>query len=155
EILTFVTNLEHMGDIVDKNLMELAAKKIRQQLQFSPDGMAEIEAFHAEILRDLELAFAVFLTSDLADARRLFAAKAKMRELERRYTDSHLARLMTGRVDTRDSSSLHLDVMRDLKRIHAHIVSVAYPILEREGELAASRLLSEADEAGREASLPT
>ncbi|WP_191061962.1 Na/Pi cotransporter family protein [Geminicoccus harenae] len=155
EILTFVTNLEHVGDIVDKNLMELAAKKIRLQVQFSPDGMAEIEAFHAEILRDLELAFAVFLTSDLADARRLFAAKAKMRELERRYTDSHLARLMTGRVDTRDSSSLHLDVMRDLKRIHAHIVSVAYPILEREGELAASRLRSEADEAGHEASLPT
>jgi phosphate:Na+ symporter len=155
EILTFVTNLEHVGDIVDKNLMDLAAKKIRQQLQFSPDGMAEIEAFHAEIMRDLELAFAVFLTSDLADARRLFAAKAKMRELERRYTDSHLARLMTGRVDTRDSSSLHLDVMRDLKRIHAHIVSVAYPILEREGELAASRLRTEADEAGSEASLPT
>jgi phosphate:Na+ symporter len=155
EILTFVTNLEHVGDIVDKNLMDLAAKKIRQQMQFSPDGMGEIEAFHAEIMRDLELAFAVFLTSDLADARRLFAAKAKMRELERRYTDSHLARLMTGRVDTRDSSSLHLDVMRDLKRIHAHIVSVAYPILEREGELAASRLRSEADEADREVSLPT
>ena len=140
EVLTFVTNLEHVGDIIDKNLMDLAAKKIRNKIQFSPAGLQEIEAFHAEILRDLELAFAVFLTSDVEDARRLFAAKSKMRGLERRYTESHLARLMTGRADTRDSSSLHLDVMRDLKRIHAHVVSVAYPILERQGELASSRL---------------
>ena len=140
EILTFVTNLEHVGDIVDKNLMDLAAKKIRNRIRFSPAGLEEIEAFHAEILRDMELAFAVFLNSDPTDARRLFAAKAKMRGLERRYTESHLARLMAGRADTRDSSSLHLDVMRDLKRIHAHVVAVAYPILERQGELASSRL---------------
>ena len=140
EILTFVTNLEHVGDIIDKNLMELAAKKIRNRIRFSPAGLAEIEAFHGEILRDMELAFAVFLSSDLADARRLFAAKAKMRTLERRYTDSHLARLTSGRADTRESSSLHLDIIRDLKRLHAHVVSVAYPLLERQGELASTRL---------------
>jgi phosphate:Na+ symporter len=71
-----------------------------------------------------------------------------MRGLERRYTDSHMKRLMTGRVDTRDSSSLHMDIMRDLKRIHAHVVSVAYPILEREGELASSRLRARDEDEG-------
>ncbi len=156
EILTFVTNLEHVGDIIDKNLMDLAAKKIRNRIQFSPAGLREIEAFHAEIMRDMELAFAVFLTSDVEDARRLFASKSKMRSLERRYTESHLARLMTGRIDTRDSSSLHLDVMRDLKRIHAHVVSVAYPILERQGELASSRLRArDEDETETDERLPT
>jgi phosphate:Na+ symporter len=94
----------------------------------------------------MELAFAVFLTSDLEDARRLLAAKGKIRGLERRYTDSHMARLVSGRIDTRDSSSLHLDIMRDLKRIHTHVVAVAYPILERKGELAASRLRARDDE---------
>jgi phosphate:Na+ symporter len=156
EILTFVTNLEHVGDIIDKNLMDLAAKKIRNKIQFSPAGLREIEAFHAEIMRDMELAFAVFLTSEVEDARRLFASKSKMRSLERRYTESHLARLMTGRIDTRDSSSLHLDVMRDLKRIHAHVVSVAYPILERQGELASSRLRArDEDETVLDERLPT
>ena len=148
EILTFVTNLEHVGDIIDKNLMDLAAKKIRNKIQFSPVGLSEIEAFHAEILRDMELAFSVLLTSDIQMARKLFAAKSKMRGLERRYTDSHMKRLMTGRVDTRDSSSLHMDIMRDLKRIHAHVVSVAYPILEREGELASSRLRARDEDEG-------
>ncbi|MCP6769122.1 hypothetical protein NL529_30175, partial [Klebsiella pneumoniae] len=39
-----------------------------------------------------------------------------------------------------ESSSLHLDVLRDLKRIHSHICSVAYPVLERAGALRPSRL---------------
>jgi phosphate:Na+ symporter len=77
----------------------------------------------------MELAFAVFLTPDLKDARRLFAAKAKIRDLERLDTDSHMAGLVSGRIDTCETSSLHLDVMRDFKRIDAHVVAVACPIL--------------------------
>ena len=38
DIIAFTTNLEHVGDIVDKNLMELAAKKIRNRLQFLRRG---------------------------------------------------------------------------------------------------------------------
>jgi phosphate:Na+ symporter len=32
-------------------------------------------------------------------------------------------------------TSLHLDVLRDLRRIHSHIRSVAYPVLDAAGEL--------------------
>jgi phosphate:Na+ symporter len=35
---------------------------------------------------------------------------------------------------------LHLDVLRDLKRIHSHICSAAYPVLEAAGELQPNRL---------------
>src|SRR3546814_8164298 len=38
DVLTFTTNLEHIGDIIDKNLMELAQKKIRNKLAFSSEG---------------------------------------------------------------------------------------------------------------------
>jgi phosphate:Na+ symporter len=51
-----------------------------------------------------------------------------------------LARLREGRVESIETTSLHLDVLRDLKRIHSHICSVAYPVLERVGELEPSRL---------------
>ena len=43
DVITFTTNLEHIGDIIDKNLMELAAKKIKNRLQFSSQGFADIE----------------------------------------------------------------------------------------------------------------
>ena len=140
EILTFTTNLEHIGDIVDKNLMELAAKKIRNRYAFSPEGMAELRAFHARVLENLRLALNVFTTRDITLARRLVAEKTAMREAEAKTADSHYARLREGRMESIETSSIHMDVIRDLKRINGHLASVAYPILEAAGELADTRL---------------
>src|SRR5436305_13420391 len=89
EILTFTTNLEHVGDIIDKNLMELAAKKIKNRYAFSAEGLAELKAFHARVLENLRLALNVFTTRDLALARRLVAEKTAMREAESKAADSH------------------------------------------------------------------
>ena len=146
EILTFTTNLEHVGDIIDKNLMELAAKKIRQKYTFSPEGIADIRSFHRQIMDNLQLAFNVFATRDLTLARRLFSEKIAMRAAESNAADRHFARLRAGRPESIETSSIHLDVIRDLKRIHGHITSVAYPILEAAGELGETRLLAQSSE---------
>jgi phosphate:Na+ symporter len=140
DILTFTTNLEHVGDIIDKNLMELAAKKIRNRYAFSPEGMAELRAIHSQIMENLRLAMNVFTTRDITLARRLVAEKTAMREAEARAADSHYARLREGRPESIETSSIHMDVIRDLKRINGHLTTVAYPILEAAGELAESRL---------------
>jgi len=146
EILTFVTNLEHAGDIIDKNLMELAAKKIRNRYAFSAEGTAELRAFHARVLDNLRLALNVFTTRDITLARRLVAEKTAMREAEARAADSHYARLREGRPESIETSSIHMDVIRDLKRINGHLATVAYPILEAAGELAETRLKTSATE---------
>jgi len=73
-------------------------------------------------------------------ARRLVEEKAQLRSLELAVAENHLARLREGRPESIDTTSLHLDVVRDLKRIHSHICSVAYPVLEAAGELEPSRL---------------
>jgi len=147
EILTFTTNLEHIGDIIDKNLMELAQKKIRNQLTFSPEGLADLRAFHARIEETMRLACNVFATRDVTLARRLFADKAPTRTAEREAAERHFARLKEGRPDSIATSAIHLDIIRDLKRIHGHLTAVAYPILEVSGELAESRLLEKEEAA--------
>jgi phosphate:Na+ symporter len=140
EIISFSINLEHVGDIIDKNLMELAAKKIKQNLVFSKEGAAELSAFHQEVLDNLKLGFSAFISGDVEIARKLIAEKAALRAAEFAAAESHLARLREGRPESIESSSLHLDILRDLKRIHSHICSAAYPVLERLGELQPSRL---------------
>jgi phosphate:Na+ symporter len=62
EIIAFSINLEHVGDIIDKNLMELAAKKIKRKVIFSREGAAELESFHQEVFDNLKLAFSVFMS---------------------------------------------------------------------------------------------
>jgi len=130
DILSFSINLEHVGDIIEKNLSELAAKKIKRNVQFSDDGAAEIDEFHRRILENLRLSFGVFMSGDVAGARKLVAEKSQLRSVELTAAERHLERLREGRPETLETTSLHLDVLRDLKRINSHICSVAYPALE-------------------------
>jgi phosphate:Na+ symporter len=136
EIISFAINLEHIGDIVDKNLSELATKKMKRNLQFSDAGAAELEAFHKDVLESLRIAFGVFMSGEVTEARKLLAEKARLGRAERLAAERHLERLREGLPQTLETTSLHLDVLRDLKRIHSHICSVAYPVLEAAGELA-------------------
>jgi phosphate:Na+ symporter len=140
EIISFSINLEHVGDIIDKSLMEVAAKKIKRKIVFSKEGAAELESFHQEVCGNLKLAFSVFMSGDVQIARQLLTEKASLRATEFAAAESHLARLRDGRLESIESSSVHLDILRDLKRVHSHICSVAYPVLERAGELQPSRL---------------
>jgi len=140
EIMTFAINLEHIGDIVDHNLIEAAEKKIKHHLSFSREGFDDLQAMFEQTLANLKIAMAIFVSGDPRLARQLLGEKTEVRNLERAATESHLARLREGRRESIESSTLHLDILRDLKRINAHIASVAYPILENRGELEDSRL---------------
>ena len=137
EIISFAINLEHIGDIIDKNLSELATKKIKRRFQFSPEGAEELSAFHKRTMDSLRIAFGVFMSGDVGEARKLLAEKAALRNAELAATERHLDRLREGRPETIETTSLHLDVLRDLRRIHSHICSVAYPVLDAAGELPA------------------
>src|SRR5467141_769022 len=140
EILSFVINLEHIGDIIDKNLSEVAAKKIKRKHQFSSEGAVELTAFYKRVVESLKIAFGVFMSGNVNEARRLIAEKAELRNAELSAAERHLERLREGRPESLETTSLHLDVLRDLKRIHSHICSVAYPVLEVTGELQPNRL---------------
>jgi phosphate:Na+ symporter len=141
EILTFNTNLEHIGDIVDKNLMELAAKKMKKRVAFSAEGSAELQKFHGQVVDNMRLALNVFATRDVTLARRLMQTKTSLRAQEVDAADRHFARLRDGRPESIETSSIHLDIVRDLKRINSHLTSVAYPILDAAGELRQTRLV--------------
>ena len=135
EIISFAINLEHIGDIIDKNLSELATKKTKRRFQFSTEGAEELSAFHRRIMDSLRIAFGVFMAGDVGEAHKLLSEKVLLRNAELAATERHLDRLREGRPETVETTSLHLDVLRDLKRIHSHICSVAYPVLDAAGEL--------------------
>lgn len=147
EVLAFITNLEHAGDIVEKGLMASAAKRLKRCLAFSSEGAAEIRTMLERLEANLRAAAAVFLTDDPRAARRLLGEKEVFRDLEARATEAHFARIRAGRVESVETSALHLDVLRDAKRINAHLAAAAYPALERIGELLPSRLRREPETA--------
>jgi len=140
DIVSFTINMEQIGDIIERIIIDVEDKKIDKGRNFSEAGMAEICDLHSRLIANLKLGASVFLSGDLKSAQELLAQKVLIRELERAYADSHLARLAGNTQDSIETSSLHLDLIADLRRINSHICSIAYPILDEAGVLAKTRL---------------
>jgi phosphate:Na+ symporter len=140
DLISYTTNLEYIGDVIDKNLLEMARSKLKDKLSFSEEGWNELRDLHERTVQQMQLSTSVFVSRDLDTARRLLASKDDFREAERVCHDRHIARLRSGQVESLQTSSLHLDILRDVKRINYYLTSVAYPILDAQGELRQSRL---------------
>jgi phosphate:Na+ symporter len=140
DIISFTINMEQIGDTVERVLLDIEDKKIKTGRNFSDAGMAEICELHARLIDNLRLGMSVFLNGNVRDAQKLLEEKARFRDLERAYATSHLVRLTDNTVQSIETSSLHIDLISDLKRINSHICSIAYPILDCAGALAPNRL---------------
>ena len=141
DVLVFAHNLEHAADVVDRNLMAVAAKRLKRGLDFAPADQETLLALVDRLQTNLHAAGAVFMTEDVRAARALAAEKEVFRDAEDAATQAHFVRLRTGNTDRAEAGALHLDVLRDLKQVNAHLVAAAaYPVLKTQGELLPSRL---------------
>jgi phosphate:Na+ symporter len=144
-IIDYAINMEHIGDIIEKGLLEQVGKKVSLGLKFSDDGYKELRKLFDLTIDNLRVAQTIFVTRDFNLARQMMEVKVEVRRMEKQSAERHLERLRDGRADSLQTSSLHLDMLRDLKRINAHIVSVAHPILDESGLLIESRLRDAAE----------
>lgn len=149
DIISFTINMEQIGDIVERVIQSIEDKKIHAGREFSTEGMDEICDLHARLVDNLRLGVSVFLNGNVHDARRLLEEKSRFRELEHSYAASHLSRLSDNSLPSIETSSLHLDLISDLKRINSHICSMAYPILDSAGELTPSHLRIPMESSGK------
>ncbi len=140
DIVSFTINMEQVADIIERVLEDVEEKKIRKNRSFSDAGMAEIVHLHERLIANLRLAMTVFLDGHVRDAHKLLEEKARFRDLEHEYAANHIARLQASTAQSIETSSLHLDLISELKRINSHLCGLAYPILESAGALAATRI---------------
>lgn len=131
EILLFVSNLEYAGDVLDAGLMKPLARQTKQGIELSPAGQKELLEMMRRLMDNVRLAASVFISRDLTSARRLVTEKQYFRELEMKATEAHFERLKAGRIDSHQTSQLHMQMVHELKRINGCLVEgAAYPLLE-------------------------
>lgn len=140
-ILTFSIDLEQAGDLIDRGLLGVASRGMKRGVTFSKEGEADLVAQIDRLQETLRRSTAVFLSGDLAAARALATEKEAFRRLEEEATAAHFDRLRSGNIETVETSALHLDALRDLKRVSSHLIEAsAYPILKAHGALLPTRL---------------
>ena len=139
-LANFAINLEHVGDLVSKNLYKLVQERAAKGLTFSDEGWRELTDLHAQVLANIQLALNVLVSGDRESARELIREKDHMRELELKSQNRHLRRLQSGSIESVETSEIHLETIRALKQINSLFAAIAYPILAESGDLLASRL---------------
>lgn len=143
DILSFALNVEQAADIVDNNLLALFAKAMKRGVAFSEEGRAELGSMIDRLIANTRTAASLFVSDDVRAARLMAKQKEAFRKLEADAVTRHFERLRSGRRDTAETSAMHLDAVRDLKQVNAHLVAAAaYPVLEGHGELLQSRIRS-------------
>ena len=129
-ILHLVSNLEAIGDVIDKNLMELAKKKLEKHREFSAEGREDIKELHAKVLENLELAISASTGQDQELAQKVLRHKPVIRGIEQELYQRHIQRLEKGLSESFETSSIHLDVISNLKRINSLLANIVYPIVQ-------------------------
>lgn len=140
ELIGACVKLEQVGDIITRNMLAHVQKKLDRKLQFTEEGWRELCEFHAAVLSNARLAFNVLISRDGETARLLVVEKDRLRDMEKKTSQKHFARLGQGTAKSVETSSIHLDTIRDLKQINSLLASIAYPVLEDKGLLSGSRL---------------
>jgi phosphate:Na+ symporter len=130
-LLFTVKNLELIGDIVSKSLMDLALKKIMVSPRFSKEALERIRQYHQEIEKTFQMAIDAFAAQDRKLAEEVVERKSEMNILERQLHKEHLTLLQGLKEDVMETSTVYLDVISDLKRINSHASGIAYAVLGR------------------------
>ena len=140
ELISACIKLEQVGDIIVRNMLVHVRKKQERHLEFTPEGWRELTAFHTAVLANARLAFNLLISRDTETALQLVREKDRLRDVEKTSSRSHFARLRDGTEKALETSSIHLDTIRDLKQINSLLASISYPVLEEHGLLSGSRL---------------
>nr|WP_024966011.1 Na/Pi cotransporter family protein [Pantoea sp. IMH] len=134
ETIEMAVNLEMAGDILERMSGEVADKSLTAGRAFSEDGMRELDALLEQLTANLRLSLSVFLSRDVTSAKRLRRAKHRFRITNRRYSHKHVERLHQQNVLSIETSSLHLGLLGDMKRLSSLFCAVAYSVLEQPEE---------------------
>jgi phosphate:Na+ symporter len=142
ELTLYISNLEHAGDVIQLNLADRITAKVKESIAFTVEETASLDNLCFIIHENLRLATAVLSSGDVEGAKRLISQKDAFRELQNEVLDRHFKLGARGKGEALRRSALYVDIIRDLNRINALVVSAGYPIADAAGLLRGSRLRS-------------
>lgn len=124
-ILKIGNEIEHIGDLISKSIMNYAEKKIKQSYFFSKEGFNEIKKYHETVLSTIKEVEAALSTMDKNVAIDLLSNQKKTEKKLKKFRESHINRLKEGKRESIDTSTIHLDLLNDFDRINFHSYNIS------------------------------
>jgi phosphate:Na+ symporter len=131
KLLYIVSELDEIADIIDRNLMHIAKKKIRSYSRFSDEGIADIKKIHAADYDNLAKAVNAFNANDAGLAKEVADSKPAIRLLETELRQKHIARLHANLQESIETSGLHMDILEQYARINSIVCDIGAILAQR------------------------
>lgn len=123
------TDLENIGDILDKTVGDHTRRMAERSHRFSEEGGKELESLLLEVEAMYGEAVSVFVTRDRKAAQIVIGRIQTVGQMERDLRLAHVLRLQKGMPESLDSSAAHLDILSSCKVIASHCASIAYSVI--------------------------
>ena len=127
-MMSIVNDIESIGDILEKNMLPLIAKKSALKTDFSNEGREEIEIFHTKVCKQISRLKDAFSELDPYLAKRIMAKEEKYTDLETEYRTRHLQRLHNEKEESIHTHEIHMELMDLLKQINVYTGNIAKTI---------------------------
>ena len=133
-LLNITKDLEHIGDLIERNLVDLLRKKADADAVFSAEGNQELHDYHRRVVDNFDTAIHAFDQGDAALAQTVLKTKSDLVDLEWAYRKTHYGRLSSALPESLESSQIHLELVDSLRRVDSYVESIARAVLEEAGK---------------------
>lgn len=123
-MIMFISDLERAADSIDINIRTLAIKKHALKLEFSSQGLHEIQEMHSQVVKVASMGINAYDNPQMCKI--AIQLKRDLAKLEIGYRENHISRLNQGLRESINTSSIHLDLLSEYRRIASLLCNHAY-----------------------------
>lgn len=129
-LLGIAADLEEIGDTMSREMVHLAVKKAKWLRIFSDEGWHDLRNFQSMVNDNLNLMLSMLAQPSEEIAAKIERHELHMNEVEQQMRQAHITRLHQGLKESFDTSSIHLDILANIRRINSKITRIARLAME-------------------------
>ncbi|MDO5577141.1 MAG: Na/Pi symporter, partial [Fibrobacter sp.] len=125
ELVMVTADLEHIGDIVSKNIVPLTEKIHDNPIPLSEAGKREILDFLGMIVDNFENVMSGFSQNNTALVKKVLNRRHEIHKIYNEMFDRHMNRLYSNKAQTLQTTSIHVDLLEDICHINHFTTRIA------------------------------
>jgi phosphate:Na+ symporter len=125
KFMHIINDLEGTADLVHKIIIPFARAKAREDIRFSEEGFRELLNWFDRVCENFMLTINAFATNNREQAERVMKSEGVFDIMEKKFRTSHISRIFQQKIQSIETSTLHLDLLSCFKRINSHSVDIA------------------------------
>jgi phosphate:Na+ symporter len=129
-MISIANDLENIGDIIHRNMVPLATKRLQLKSDFSKEGKKELIAFHVKVSKQMSRLRDALGEMDPAMSKKILRKEEKYEILESDFRKQHVMRLHEEKGESLETHEVHVEFMDLLKQIGVHLANIAKTIME-------------------------